>query len=138
MRQTVGNACGTVGLLHAVGNMTSEIHLRKCAIVVYLSQSTYGSHALHEWLWGQSRASSLNLSIVVILVINIFNLQLRTHIWISSTNLLPAWTQWRLFFIFFFIYIIKDVGLVLERKVAVCASSKLKYIGASLLPWGHS
>lgn len=31
MRQTVGNACGTVGLLHAVGNITSEIHLRKCA-----------------------------------------------------------------------------------------------------------
>lgn len=27
MRQTVGNACGTVGLLHAVGNITSEIHL---------------------------------------------------------------------------------------------------------------
>ena len=27
MRQTVGNACGTVGLLHAVGNITSEIKL---------------------------------------------------------------------------------------------------------------
>ncbi|KAL4557994.1 hypothetical protein LXL04_036190 [Taraxacum kok-saghyz] len=27
MRQTVGNACGTVGLLHAVGNLTSEIKL---------------------------------------------------------------------------------------------------------------
>lgn len=27
MRQTVGNACGTVGLLHAVGNVTSEIQL---------------------------------------------------------------------------------------------------------------
>lgn len=29
MKQTVGNACGTVGLLHAVGNITSEIKLRK-------------------------------------------------------------------------------------------------------------
>ncbi|KAG6434676.1 hypothetical protein SASPL_106316 [Salvia splendens] len=27
MKQTVGNACGTVGLLHAVGNVTSEIKL---------------------------------------------------------------------------------------------------------------
>ncbi|KAE8055866.1 hypothetical protein FH972_012680 [Carpinus fangiana] len=29
MKQTVGNACGTVGLLHAIGNITSEIKLRK-------------------------------------------------------------------------------------------------------------
>ncbi|KAI3469012.1 hypothetical protein Pfo_025675 [Paulownia fortunei] len=27
MKQTVGNACGTIGLLHAVGNITSEIKL---------------------------------------------------------------------------------------------------------------
>ncbi|CAM8984524.1 unnamed protein product [Rhodiola kirilowii] len=27
LRQTVGNACGTIGLLHAVGNITSEIKL---------------------------------------------------------------------------------------------------------------
>ncbi|CAL0311645.1 unnamed protein product [Lupinus luteus] len=27
MKQTVGNACGTVGLLHALGNITSEIKL---------------------------------------------------------------------------------------------------------------
>ena len=27
MRQTVGNACGTIGLLHAIGNVTSEIKL---------------------------------------------------------------------------------------------------------------
>ncbi|KAI4327165.1 hypothetical protein L6164_019659 [Bauhinia variegata] len=27
MKQTVGNACGTVGLLHALGNLTSEIKL---------------------------------------------------------------------------------------------------------------
>ncbi|XP_076913792.1 ubiquitin carboxyl-terminal hydrolase 3-like [Bidens hawaiensis] len=27
MRQTVGNACGTIGLLHAIGNITSEIKL---------------------------------------------------------------------------------------------------------------
>lgn len=29
MKQTVGNACGTIGLLHAVGNITSEIKLGK-------------------------------------------------------------------------------------------------------------
>ncbi|XP_074264757.1 ubiquitin carboxyl-terminal hydrolase 3-like isoform X2 [Silene latifolia] len=28
-QQTVGNACGTVGLLHAIGNVTSEIKLRE-------------------------------------------------------------------------------------------------------------
>ncbi|KAK9698828.1 hypothetical protein RND81_08G134000 [Saponaria officinalis] len=28
-KQTVGNACGTVGLLHAIGNVTSEIKLRE-------------------------------------------------------------------------------------------------------------
>ncbi|KAI9174749.1 hypothetical protein LWI28_022236 [Acer negundo] len=27
MKQTVGNACGTIGLLHAVGNVTSEVKL---------------------------------------------------------------------------------------------------------------
>ncbi|KAI3687198.1 hypothetical protein L1987_80892 [Smallanthus sonchifolius] len=27
MRQTVGNACGTIGLLHAIGNITTEIKL---------------------------------------------------------------------------------------------------------------
>lgn len=29
MKQTVGNACGTIGLLHAIGNLTSEIKLGK-------------------------------------------------------------------------------------------------------------
>ncbi|KAF7828463.1 ubiquitin carboxyl-terminal hydrolase 3 [Senna tora] len=27
MKQTVGNACGTIGLLHALGNITSEVNL---------------------------------------------------------------------------------------------------------------
>ncbi|CAN4099750.1 unnamed protein product [Withania somnifera] len=27
MKQTVGNACGTIGLLHAIGNITSQINL---------------------------------------------------------------------------------------------------------------
>ncbi|KAK9075620.1 hypothetical protein SSX86_003946 [Deinandra increscens subsp. villosa] len=27
MRQTVGNACGTIGLLHAIGNITSDVKL---------------------------------------------------------------------------------------------------------------
>ena len=29
MKQTVGNACGTIGLLHAIGNLTSKIKLGK-------------------------------------------------------------------------------------------------------------
>lgn len=39
MRQTVGNACGTVGLLHAVGNVTSEIQLRKSYYCIRLFAS---------------------------------------------------------------------------------------------------
>ncbi|XLR69398.1 hypothetical protein S83_020070 [Arachis hypogaea] len=30
MKQTVDNACGTIGLLHALGNITSEIMLAWC------------------------------------------------------------------------------------------------------------
>lgn len=67
MRQTVGNACGTVGLLHAVGNITSEIHLRKCA-AIYLFFLPFSvkiwSHALHEWLWDQFGATFLNFYIL--------------------------------------------------------------------------
>ncbi|GAY43623.1 hypothetical protein CUMW_075910 [Citrus unshiu] len=33
MKQTVGNACGTIGLLHAVGNVTSEIKFRKLCLL---------------------------------------------------------------------------------------------------------
>ncbi|XWS62035.1 hypothetical protein CRYUN_Cryun07bG0176300 [Craigia yunnanensis] len=33
MKQTVGNACGTIGLLHSVGNITSEIKLRKLGLM---------------------------------------------------------------------------------------------------------
>ncbi|QHO38800.1 uncharacterized protein DS421_4g123550 [Arachis hypogaea] len=31
-KQTVGNACGTIGLLHALGNITSEIKLGKLTL----------------------------------------------------------------------------------------------------------
>lgn len=29
LKQTVGNACGTIGILHAIGNATKEIKLSK-------------------------------------------------------------------------------------------------------------
>lgn len=35
MKQTVGNACGTIGLLHAVGNITNEIKLGKYSDALY-------------------------------------------------------------------------------------------------------
>lgn len=39
-RQTVGNACGTVGLLHAIGNVTSEIKLREDSFLDRFFKST--------------------------------------------------------------------------------------------------
>ena len=48
MKQTVGNACGTVGLLHALGNNTSEVKLGKFSTVDCLdfSASTIISHSV--------------------------------------------------------------------------------------------
>ncbi|GAB4858085.1 Ubiquitin carboxyl-terminal hydrolase 3 [Ancistrocladus abbreviatus] len=40
MKQTVGNACGTIGLLHAVGNVTSEIKLREDSFLDRFFKST--------------------------------------------------------------------------------------------------
>ncbi|KAL2489699.1 ubiquitin C-terminal hydrolase 3 [Forsythia ovata] len=40
MKQTVGNACGTIGLLHAVGNITSEIKLLEGSFLDRFYKST--------------------------------------------------------------------------------------------------
>ncbi|KAH1106443.1 hypothetical protein J1N35_010211 [Gossypium stocksii] len=40
MKQTVGNACGTIGLLHSVGNVTSEIKLQEGSFLVRFFKST--------------------------------------------------------------------------------------------------
>ncbi|XP_057476078.1 ubiquitin carboxyl-terminal hydrolase 3-like [Actinidia eriantha] len=40
MKQTVGNACGTIGLLHAVGNVTSEIKLLEGSFLDRFFKST--------------------------------------------------------------------------------------------------
>jgi ubiquitin carboxyl-terminal hydrolase L3 len=40
MKQTVENACGTIGLLHAVGNVTSEINLREESFLDRFFKST--------------------------------------------------------------------------------------------------
>ncbi|KDP39923.1 hypothetical protein JCGZ_03454 [Jatropha curcas] len=40
MKQTVGNACGTIGLLHAVGNITSEIKLLEGSFLDRFFKST--------------------------------------------------------------------------------------------------
>ncbi|GAA0147857.1 cysteine protease [Lithospermum erythrorhizon] len=40
MKQTVGNACGTVGLLHAIGNITSQINLADGSFLERLYKST--------------------------------------------------------------------------------------------------
>ncbi|KAH0645826.1 hypothetical protein KY284_033710 [Solanum tuberosum] len=40
MKQTVGNACGTIGLLHAIGNITSEIKLDEGSFLNKFFKST--------------------------------------------------------------------------------------------------
>ncbi|XP_027775172.1 ubiquitin carboxyl-terminal hydrolase 3-like isoform X3 [Solanum pennellii] len=40
MKQTVGNACGTIGLLHAIGNITSEIKLDEGSFLDKFFKST--------------------------------------------------------------------------------------------------
>ncbi|XP_022923369.1 ubiquitin carboxyl-terminal hydrolase 3-like [Cucurbita moschata] len=40
MKQTVGNACGTIGLLHAIGNITSEIKLSEGSFLDRFFKST--------------------------------------------------------------------------------------------------
>ncbi|KAL0727663.1 hypothetical protein Bca4012_023756 [Brassica carinata] len=40
MKQTVGNACGTIGLLHAIGNITSEIKLSEGSFLDNFFKST--------------------------------------------------------------------------------------------------
>ncbi|XP_022758341.1 ubiquitin carboxyl-terminal hydrolase 3-like isoform X2 [Durio zibethinus] len=40
MKQTVGNACGTIGLLHSVGNITSEIKLQEGSFLDRFFKST--------------------------------------------------------------------------------------------------
>ncbi|KAK8483824.1 hypothetical protein V6N13_073404 [Hibiscus sabdariffa] len=42
MKQTVGNACGTIGLLHGVGNITSEIKLQDEMEVAHAIAATAG------------------------------------------------------------------------------------------------
>jgi len=36
MKQTVGNACGAIGLLHALGNVTSEVKLGRLLTITAL------------------------------------------------------------------------------------------------------
>ncbi|XVE65150.1 hypothetical protein DITRI_Ditri07aG0158100 [Diplodiscus trichospermus] len=40
MKQTVGNACGTIGLLHSIGNITSEIKLQEGSFLDKFFKST--------------------------------------------------------------------------------------------------
>ncbi|XP_024026891.1 ubiquitin carboxyl-terminal hydrolase 3 [Morus notabilis] len=48
MRQTVGNACGTIGLLHAVGNITSKIKLVEGSFLDKFFKTTANMDALQR------------------------------------------------------------------------------------------
>ncbi|KAL9260191.1 Ubiquitin carboxyl-terminal hydrolase 3-like protein [Drosera capensis] len=48
MKQTVGNACGTIGLLHAIGNITSEIRLSEGSFLERFFKSTAKMDALER------------------------------------------------------------------------------------------
>ncbi|KAH7834675.1 hypothetical protein Vadar_018487 [Vaccinium darrowii] len=48
MKQTVGNACGTIGLLHAVGNVSSEINLLEESFLDRFFKSTANMNPLER------------------------------------------------------------------------------------------
>ncbi|KAJ9556293.1 hypothetical protein OSB04_010907 [Centaurea solstitialis] len=51
MRQTVGNACGTIGLLHAIGNITSEIKLVEDSFLERFYKSTASMDPMERALY---------------------------------------------------------------------------------------
>ncbi|XP_043693118.1 ubiquitin carboxyl-terminal hydrolase 3-like [Telopea speciosissima] len=52
LKQTVGNACGTIGLLHAIGNVSSEIKLCKF-LLIYFSQMARTIYVLFFYFSGE-------------------------------------------------------------------------------------
>jgi len=73
MKQTVGNACGTIGLLHAIGNITSEIKLCEFFIL-------YSCFFFNRGIW---------ILIDCYILLAIFKPTDRS--WIDSSNPLPTW-----------------------------------------------
>ncbi|GKE20440.1 ubiquitin carboxyl-terminal hydrolase 3, partial [Tanacetum coccineum] len=51
MRQTVGNACGTIGLLHAIGNIKSEIKLVEDSFLDRFYKSTASMDPMERALY---------------------------------------------------------------------------------------
>uniref|UniRef100_A0A7N0URP3 Ubiquitin carboxyl-terminal hydrolase n=1 Tax=Kalanchoe fedtschenkoi TaxID=63787 RepID=A0A7N0URP3_KALFE len=51
LRQTVGNACGTIGLLHAIGNITSEIKLVEDSFLDRFYKSTANMNPMERALF---------------------------------------------------------------------------------------
>ncbi len=39
MKQTISNACGTIGLLHAVGNNLDELSIGALSVLCFLSRN---------------------------------------------------------------------------------------------------
>ncbi|KAG5601350.1 hypothetical protein H5410_032720 [Solanum commersonii] len=63
MKQTVGNACGTIGLLHAIGNITSQIKLTEGSFLDKFFKSTSSLDPMQVLIFaievsGQSHHSS--------------------------------------------------------------------------------
>jgi ubiquitin carboxyl-terminal hydrolase L3 len=46
LKQTVGNACGTIGILHAIGNATSEIKLGKSDKLLISFYASFSRHMI--------------------------------------------------------------------------------------------
>jgi Ubiquitin carboxyl-terminal hydrolase, family 1 len=46
LKQTVGNACGTIGILHAIGNATSEINLGKSDNLLISFCASFSRHMI--------------------------------------------------------------------------------------------
>jgi hypothetical protein len=84
MKQTVGNACGTIGLLHALGNITSEIKFGKFSAINLL-----------QIFWVPQRLN-INISFSLCCFCCYCCYQLRSHSLISSSKQLQTWIQCRL------------------------------------------
>ncbi|XP_057976424.1 ubiquitin carboxyl-terminal hydrolase 3-like isoform X2 [Malania oleifera] len=81
MIQTVGNACGTIGLLHAVGNVTSKIKLREGSFFDRFFKST-------EKMTPLERAAFLEKDIEMEVAHSVAAIAGETEVSLNFTNLI--------------------------------------------------
>lgn len=48
MKQTIGNSCGTIGLIHAVANNQDKLEFGTCGLIIWLSAIFIGVGLCHS------------------------------------------------------------------------------------------